>query len=98
MVQTELISSLTQNPESRSKSLCLQESSGENLLAFATAILCQPMAGQQVYVGIFGGGLPGVQKGNMSPSCCRSRLIKLDFISLELICMLRHWANNMKEV
>lgn len=52
MVQIELTSSLTQNHIP----VCLWESSGENLLAFATTVLCQLMAGEQVYVGIFRGG------------------------------------------
>lgn len=45
-VQTGLTSSLTQNPKSQPKSMGLQKSSGENLLSFATAILCRLMAGK----------------------------------------------------
>lgn len=56
MVQTEQISSVIQNPKSHPKSVRLQKSPGENLLAFAPAVLCQLMAGKQVYVGIFRGG------------------------------------------
>lgn len=72
----------------------LQESSGENLLAFATAVLCWLMTGKQVYVGIFRGGFQvswSAKRKKRSPSYCHNRLIT----SLELICLLRHWENNM---
>lgn len=99
MVQTGLTSSLTQNPKSQPKSTGLQKSSGENLLAFATVILCRLMAGKLTYRGSFRVfKLPGVQEGMLSPSYGHNRLIKLDFTFLEFICMLRQWANNTKEV
>lgn len=48
MVRTGWTSSLTQSVKSWPKSIGLQKSSGENLLAFATAILCRLMAGKLI--------------------------------------------------
>lgn len=52
MLQTGLTSSFTQDPKSQPK-LSFQKSFGENLVAFAAAILCVLMAGKLAYIGSF---------------------------------------------